>query len=764
MAGNRKVFEKAMQEGVDAAWDQNWSKAITAYQRALTESPQDINALSRLGDAHFSIGQFKEALDAYQKVNTLAPDDPEALKHIGQTREQLGQEEKAAAAYVASAEQHLDQDASHLALECWQDAVRIWPDCLPAHAQLLQYYRNQNQVSEMVEECLTMARIYQKQGQTNYAIQTCEYALQLNPHNSEVLTILENLRYGEQTDLEVSAEEEKEETEAIAEVMEGPPSSDVLDFQAAPESELSEEGGSPIDRTRQKALTDLAESFFEEETVTEPAATSQLSKSEIDALIGRAIDLQTQGKIEETISTYERVVEAKAAQPAVHFNLGLLYQEKLRFDAAISQFEHTISYPDYTLGSHFALGECYRAEGRVDEALEHFVEVLKIVDLATVQREHADDLIQLYEHLADGYIAKGDRNQALEFTNSLVTFLNEQGWEDKVAQARQRLDALAEEGPILSLAEMLSIPGSERVLKSVALSQEYTKRHMFYTALEECYHALTHAPTYMPLHRQIAQTLLAMGKGEAAVSKFIVIADDYLVQDNIRQAVAMYQQALKLAPMNTVVRTKLIDMLISHGEIDEALTHYLDLADSYYHQAQMTQAYEVYQEALKLAPRGSSEHQWEVRLLHKIGDIDMQRVNWRRAIEAYGQIREIAPDDERARLTLMELHYRLNQSNLAISELDALLKIYREKGKTQRIFTILEDAVSERPESIPLCARLAQAHLDAENIEQALKHLDKLGDMQIEAEQYEDAKATIQAIIMLQPPNVEAYEQLLSQI
>jgi tetratricopeptide (TPR) repeat protein len=458
------------------------------------------------------------------------------------------------------------------------------------------------------------------------------------------------------------------------------------------------------------------------------------------------------------------VAEAGAEKTAVHFNLGLLYQEKLRFDEAISEFGQAVSHPEYTLGSHFALGECYRARGHIDEALEHFIEVLKIVDLATVQREQADDLIQLYERLADSYAAKGEREQALEFTNALVELLSEKGWEDKVVQARRRLDELAQEGPTLSLAEMLVVPGSERILESVALSQEYTKRGMFYSALEECYYALNAAPVYLPVHRQIAQVLVAMGKIDEAVSKFVVIADTYQMRGNARPSMAIYQQALRLAPMDTAVRAKLIDMLISHGEIDQALENYLILADSYYHLAQMDRAREIYQETLKLTSRGAPENQWEVRVLHKIGDIDMQRVDWKRAIESYERIRELAPGDERARLTLMDLYYRFNRPQVAIAELDGLLNIYRSSGKTQRIFVILEDAVSDRPDDIPLRTRLAQVHLDAGNIEQALVHLDKLGDLQMEAGRAEDARATIQAIIAINPSNAEAYQQLLDQL
>lgn len=765
MAGNRKAFKEAMQAGANATLKQDWSEAAAAYQRALAEFPHDVGALTGLGSAHSSMGQFEDALDAYQQASALSPDDHALRERIGETHEKLGQGKEAAEAYVAAAERYNSQGNTRLALELWRDAIHAWPDCLPAHVQLLQHYQRQHQVNEATEECLILARIYQKQGQTDYAIQVCEYALQLAPHNPQVMTLLDSLRYTSQP---VAAPEEtnlpSQDVDTLAAMLEKPLSSAMLDFDIALESEAHEERGSPIELARHKALTDLAESFFEEETTAAPAVPPKLSKTEIDALIGRAIELQTQGKVEETIDVYERVIQAGVDRPAVHFNLGLLYQDKLRFDAAISQFERTVSYPDYTLGSHFALGECYRAKGRVDEALEHFIVGLKIVDLATVQREHADDLIQLYEHLADGYIAKGDRDKALQFTNSLVTFLSEQGWEDKVTQARQRLNTLTEEGPILSLAEMLTVPRSDDILKSLALSQEYTKRGMFYAALEECYYALDYAPSYMPIHRQLAQIMLAMGKEEAAASKLTVIADTYLAQDNVSQAIAMYRRILKLTPMNTAVQAKLIDIFISRGEIDDALTHYLNLADCYYQLAQMNLARETYQEALRLAPRGTATRRWEVRILHKIGDIDMQRVDWRRATEVYEQIRKLAPDDERARLTLMELHYRLNRPELAIAELDGLLKIYHEEGKKQRIFTILEDTVRERPDSIPLRTRLAQAHLDSGNVEQALEHLDRLGDLQMEAGQHEDAKATIKAIIMLRPPNVEAYQHLLDQL
>ncbi len=765
MAKNRKIFEEAMRTGAEAAWGKKWDQAITAYQSALAEFPNDTSALTNLGLAYYNAGQLQAALGPYQRASERSPDDPTLYERIGQIQEELGGNQAAAKAYLASAERYISQSQSaHLALERWHDAVRAYPNSIQAHVKLLQYYQRQGQVRKAVEECMTLAHIYDAQGQAEYAIQVCEHALKLTPQDAEVSAALDRLRQGKSLTAEPEAPAPQAESDDLFASTQESLDSSMLDFGATMEAEFTEERGSPIEITRQKALTDLAEIFFEDEVVVASGVAPRLSKAEIDALIGQAIDFQTRGKVDEAIDAYEKVADAGTEKTAVHFNLGLLYQEKLRFDEAISQFEHAVSHPEYTLGSRFALGECYRARGRIDEALEHFIEVLKIVDLATVQRGQADDLIQLYERLADSYAAKGESEQALEFTNSLVELLSEKGWEDKVAQARQRLDALAQEGPTLSLAEMLVVPGSERILESVALSQEYAKHNMFYSALEECYYALDHAPIYLPIYRQMAQVLIGMGKVEEAVSKLVVIADTYQMRGNARSSMSTYQQALKLAPMDTAVRSKLIDLFISHGEIDNALDHYLILADSYYHLAQIDRAREVYQEALKLAPRGTPEKQWQVRILHKIGDIDMQRVDWKRAIEAYEQIREIAPGDERARLTLMDLYYRFNQSDAAITELDNLLQVYRDSGKTQRIFAILEDAVNGRPDDIPLRTRLAQAHLDTGNVDQALVHLDKLGDMQAEAGRLEDARATIRVIIALNPPNVAEYQQILEQL
>jgi tetratricopeptide (TPR) repeat protein len=442
----------------------------------------------------------------------------------------------------------------------------------------------------------------------------------------------------------------------------------------------------------------------------------------------------------------------------------MLYQQRLRFEPAVLEFEKSVRNAQYSLASHFAMGECFKALGRIDEALEQFIEVLKIVDLGTVQRDQADDLIQLYDALTDSYIAKGDREKALTFTNSLIEFLSSKGWEDKAREARQRLDGISEAGVTMSLAEILAAPSADALLSAMSLSQEYVRRGALRAATEVCFRAIQSAPTYLPLHLRLAEIFSQDGRHEDAVAKYQAVADLCLVREETRQAINVYGQILRLMPMDVVGRSRLIDLLISSGEIDRALEQYLALADAYYNLAQVNKAMEKYTEALRLVPRASDEREWRVRLLRKMADIQLRRASWPEAIALYRQLVKVAPDDERARLQLIDLYYKSGRVKEADRETVVMLEHYREHGKPEISLALLEEAVRLQPQQMALRARLARAHIDAGQRDEAIRELDALGELQLDAGLREQAMATVRFIISLKPDNLEAYRQLLAQI
>jgi tetratricopeptide (TPR) repeat protein len=713
MAGNRQAQQTALQRAAEYAAAKSWTQAIGEYQKALAEFPDDEDTWSKVADA----------------------------------LERIGRLDGAARAYAAIAELRLRQQDVDTAIDIWVRAARLDPNNVEIQRRLARVYQHFGKTKEAIRAHLALARIYQKTGQFQDAVEQVQAASALDPSDPDITTALELLRASQPAP--------------------PPPPVRKLDTSIwdnlVDTEEEDESRGSPVEIAKEKALSDLAGTLFEE--ATPQRVPQRLSKAETDALVGQAIDAQTRGDAQAAIDAYKRILSAGVEMPAVNFNLGLLLQEQLHFDEAIQEFQHAVNVPEYRLGSLFALGECYRAKGRVDEALTYFLEVLKIVDLGTVRREQADDLIQVYQSLAESYAAKGESEQAEQFAGALVEFLNSKGWEDKVAEARKRLDQLKIEGaPAITLAELLTVPNATEMLEAMALITEYTRRDKLYSAMEVAHIAVLNAPDYLPLHLRIAEALWSTGRTEAALSKYLTVADTYNVRGEARQAIGIYNRVLKLAPMDVTVRSKLIDLLVSYGQIDRALEQYLQLADAYYQLADYDKARDVYQDALQLAPRGSPRRSWPAQIMHKLGDIYIQRVDWRHALPIYEQIKAIAPGDERALLALVDLYFKTNQPQRATRELDDMIASYKAAGKADRIIAMLDDQVRARPTDMTLRARLAQAYIENKQMAEGIQQLDALGDLQINARLKREAVATIRAIIALHPPNAAEYRQLLTQI
>src|SRR5437764_5239746 len=90
MAGNRQLYEQAMNAGHSAAWDQECDKAIMAYARAIQEFPEDPLAHNSLGLALLQAGRLEDALKVYKRAHLLAPDDPVPLEKMADVLERLG--------------------------------------------------------------------------------------------------------------------------------------------------------------------------------------------------------------------------------------------------------------------------------------------------------------------------------------------------------------------------------------------------------------------------------------------------------------------------------------------------------------------------------------------------------------------------------------------------------------------------------------------------------------------------------------------------
>ena len=127
MTGNEANFQKAMNDGHSAAWDQLWDKAAVSYRSALTEMPENPKALSSLALALYQMQQFDEALITYRSLSEISPKDPIPFEKMAQLSERLGNIEIATEAATKAAELYLSEKDVEKAIENWSRVTQLNP-------------------------------------------------------------------------------------------------------------------------------------------------------------------------------------------------------------------------------------------------------------------------------------------------------------------------------------------------------------------------------------------------------------------------------------------------------------------------------------------------------------------------------------------------------------------------------------------------------------------------------------------------------------
>jgi tetratricopeptide (TPR) repeat protein len=216
--------------------------------------------------------------------------------------------------------------------------------------------------------------------------------------------------------------------------------------------------------------------------------------------------------------------------------------------------------------------------------------------------------------------------------------------------------------------------------------------------------------------------------------------------------------------MDLAARGRLIDQLVTQGQIPEALGEYTDLAEIYIHLAELDMARKTLLIALKLTQQSPSYQAASIKLLNQIADIDMQRLDWRQAMRVYEQIRTLQPGDAKTRSNLIDMNFRLGQDAAAYTELDSYLSYLESNRLQSRAIDFLEGMVNERPNVIELHQRLAEQYRLAGRIDNAVTELDRIGDMFMDQGNQTATIAVIQTILSLNPPNAAEYNKVLEKL
>lgn len=762
-------FQELISKGHSAAWDQKWDQAASYYQQALDEKPENTNALKSLGLALYEMREYQESLQYYQQAAQIDPEDPVPVEKLVLITKKLGNKKKAANLALQAAELYLKREDIQKAIDNWMRAMEIDPFKVRAYARLAMVYQRLGWDKKAITEYIKVASILQNKGKEQKALETIERALSIMPENIHAIRARDMIKSGKPLPLpdkprmRVKEEEEKAELPQLR----------------APEKQEPKEENTPIEEAKRRSLEILAQTVFEESLVERQAFAP--GRRGIDDLLGddemgegiagddsllklhvsQAIDLQTKEKESEAADELKKAVDLGYESAAAFFTLGYLYYETGRLESAMRNLRRSASSTEFGLGSRLLLAKVKQDKELWEEASKDYMEALRIADTQLAPIEERDDLLQLYEAMIDDLEKEEDQEAHIQMCSHINKLLIRPDWRRVLKEHRQKAKG---EEDLLPVVDELVESRRSKVVSAHRKVRELSNNGYFGAAMEKAFLALRDAPTFLPLHITIGDLLLEQGRQPAAIKKYLAVADVYKVQDKLERALALYKKIIELAPLNIDVRQQYIDLLEEYGQKDQAIHEYINLADVYYSLAELKLARETYQKALELISVFSLEEDWEKDILHRMADIDAQRLDWDSALEVYKRIRDSYPADKEASKKIIELHYRLGEERKANHEMERYIGLLDPEDETSKIINYLEELKEENPKQIGIRKNIAAFYQSQGQQQQAVAELDSAGDMLLDEGDRMGAIQIIERIISLNPPNVEDYQKLLSQL
>ncbi len=771
MSEREKRYQQAMNKGHSAAWEQDWDRAASFYRHALDEQEDDPKALSSLGLALFNLCEYEQSLHYYLLASEVDFHNPVPLERAAILFSGLDRSEKASRFAVEAAERYLKEKNIEKAIENWSRAVAMDPENLRAHSRLAVVYERLGRDAQAVREYLHVASLLQHAGKQERAFEAVNQALEIDSEAKDARQALTVLRAG--TMLPKPArpqggtgpllEKKKQESTPQLEAPEEPV-----------DSELD-----PIEEAQREALANLANLFFEQSEALDEADhsdrpdlqdimngtgavfTKSADRTKIMLHLGEAVDLQSRGRMEEATGALKGAVSAGLDTAAAFYSLGMLQARTGRLGSATRYLQQVISQPKYALGARLLLADIWYQKEKYKKAAARYLEALGIADAQVIPQEYADELRELYDPLIESFSRKNDGEVHRKLCENVSELLVRPNWRKYLRDARQQLGH--QEGGATPVAELLVGADSSQIIMAMSEVRSLAREGHMGTAVEEILLALQNAPTYLPLHIMLGDLLSSKGNLEEATRKFYVVARAYRVRGEHRRAISVLRRIVKLNPMDFEARQRLIEHFIAHEAFDNALEEFIALAEIHYSLADLKRARDIYSQALQHVQQSDKVEYWQVRLLHRIADIDMQSLNWRQAIDLYDRICSLRPGDREACRNLVDLHFNLKQPERAVEAMDRFIAHMGTAG-TDTAIEFLEDVLSEQPDQAIIHHRLAQQYQRADRKQEAVQHYDRAGDILLEAGDKAGAREMIKKVVQLNPPNRAQYETLLESL
>ncbi|HCI81270.1 MAG TPA: hypothetical protein DHW02_16450, partial [Ktedonobacter sp.] len=269
------------------------------------------------------------------------------------------------------------------------------------------------------------------------------------------------------------------------------------------------------------------------------------------------------------------------------------------------------------------------------------------------------------------------------------------------------------------LTSTANLPENVRlqVVRSMQDIQKYIDHGLLIQAAEECLRVIDIAPQYLDVHQQLCEIYVRQGKVEQAITKYAILVDTYIVNGRTDDAIATYRRILQLEPNNLTYRMRLINLLSSQGDKEDLLRERTLAAESYLRLGYMDRALTELEQALQESPTSVPTRLNYALALQKLG----------RTQQAVAEYQRVLQVDPRNLIALMRWHIAMMTlpGTSRATMLEVLSRVcWQLRGEGQRNYEMVireyMQALDGHPGNADILYSLGQLHQQAGQYDKAV--------------------------------------------
>src|ERR1700691_2585679 len=354
------------------------NKAIEEYRAAIDADPTSAYLTSGLAELYAKTGRIRDAVVEAQDIIKKNPNNLEARRLLGRIYlRSLGDMQGGSGC----------ENFFKLAIDQYEQIVRLQPDSTDDHMLLGRLYRLNNDLQKAETEFKT--------------------AVKLQPDSEEAVTTLAYL-YNELGD-----------TSRASQVL-----------SSVPSTERSAKLYSALGYTfeQQKQYKEAIEAYRH---------AIELDRDNLDAIRGLAQNLLNDGQADAALEQYKVIADANPEDAQTYVRIAEIYRKQGKFDLALENLKKAESMVQDSVEVPYKIAAIYQAQGRFDEAIPIMRELLKKSEKADGSYSNGErsNRAVFLERLGTIYRDQGNNQAANETFRQIVAL----GGDENIERGYQQI-------------------------------------------------------------------------------------------------------------------------------------------------------------------------------------------------------------------------------------------------------------------------------------------------------------------------------------